>query len=196
MTQSVKIWATSLPVVSPAWFDPIFYTSQAFNQWMRVKNSKGGLEQGLHGFLWVTARLTITERSWCCCQCFFSSAMEKEPHPSWRTQESLLEHMNIPAPWGPCVLRGKWYKEFIGAHICAHIHHQGKRQTEGTLRKFEKLFEHGTVSLWIELIFASRTWTVKVGFGFCCSPSPRWLQPLYLYSVMVSASRNLNAGKF
>lgn len=87
---------------------------------MRVKNSKGGLEQGLHGLLWVTAHLAITDRSWWCCQCFLSSATEKELHPSWRTQGSLLEQMNIPALW--CVIRGKWsLLEFIGAHICVHI---------------------------------------------------------------------------
>lgn len=175
-------------MVLPAWFDPFFHTSQAFNQWMRVKNSKGGLEQGLHGFLWVTAPLTITDRRLVMLPMFFSSEMEKELHPSWRTQGSLLEQMNIPASW--CVIRGKWYKEFVGAQICAHIHHQGKRQAEESLRS--SLY----VALWIELVFASRTWTVKVWFDFHCLFSPRWLQPLYLYSVMVSASRNLNDGRF
>lgn len=89
---------------------------------MRVKNSKGGLEQCLYGFLWVTAHLTVTDSSWWCCQCFFfPSAMEKELHPSWRTQESFLEQMNIPAPWGRCVIRGKGSKEFIGTrYLCSH----------------------------------------------------------------------------
>lgn len=78
----------------------------------------------------------------------------------------------------PCsVMRHKGKMEFIGVYwspyLCSHHHHQGKRQAEGTLKKFEKLFVRGTVSLWIELISTNRAWAVKVWFGFCCLPSPR-----------------------
>ena len=68
---SCKIQATSLLMVWPAWFDPIIFTSIAFNHHTRANNSERGSEQDLRGLLQVAAGLTITDRSWRCCQFFF-----------------------------------------------------------------------------------------------------------------------------
>lgn len=162
-------------MVSPARFDPFIYTRKAFNRQTRANNSEGGSKE--ESLLRVTAGLTITDKSWRCCQFFFLQQWRRSRTPAGGPREPSGVDGH-PCSMRPMLYKGKsQYREFIGAHTCVRTPPTGKDELKEPRKSWDPVWTWHSL-LWVKFIFVSRAWTVKVGVMFWFFPSPRWPNPI------------------
>lgn len=126
----------------------------------------------------------------------FSTAMEKQPHPSWRRTQETSGGDERPCSMRPMCHKGKsQYRQVIEARICIQTPPTGKDELKEPSESGDPVRTWHSL-LCIEFIFVSRAWTVKVGGSFCIFPLSQMTRALYLYFVIMGTSVNLNAGRF